>query len=86
MKQVSITLDGKILSGECALGTTLQEFLRTQLAAAPELVSVPGGDLVSPALTLVHRCADQEFSTQVPEFLEVPAISTESLLAVSRPA
>lgn len=82
MRQVSIILDGEVLSSECPLGTTLQEFLREKLTVAPELVAVPGGHLVPPALTLVHRCSGQEFSSQIPAISDVPALSNEELLPV----
>lgn len=83
MKTVSVTLDGKEMTSECPLGTTLQEFFRAHLQVAPEVVSLDSGSLLSPKLTLVHRCAGERFSTSIPAEVrrEHPSLTVEDLLA-----
>ena len=83
MKSVTITLDGKEITGECPLDTTVQDFLRAHLQAAPTLLSLASGEVLSPRLTLVHRCAGECFSTEVPSVPEVPTLVVGDLLAVS---
>lgn len=83
MKSVTIVLDGREITGECPLGTTLLDFLRAHLEVAPELLSLTRGSVLSPGLTLVHRCEGEEFSTEMPPVNETPALVMGDLLTVN---